>query len=640
MTWKYFSPVFNYENFEINIDNYSGWVGHKFFIYDLIRNLKPQKIVELGTHWGTSFYSMCQAVKDENYSGKIYAVDTWQGDKHSGFYDDSIYSTVRLVINRYYRSISTSLIKKTFDEALGYFEDSSIDLLHIDGLHTFDAVKHDFENWLPKVKSNGIIILHDTHETKGDFGVYRLWDELKNKYQTLDFFHSHGLGIIFLSQKNPFEIDLNTTWQHYYSNIFNINILQQQTEKQNTEISSLKNAIDAQNKTLNQIYNSRYFKLYKKLVLIKRIPSFISGIFCFILYTLIILVFFIINYITAFLVYLKRKKLNLDPSKKTIDGVSFIIPTWNKKDMVTVCVQELSQLLSQEQVSIKKEIIVIDNGSNDHTITSLRSIISEIPIRIIHFKHNLGFAKAINYGVKKSQYNYIYLLNNDMIPQPSFFNNLITYAQKLIDNKQPFFGIASQIFFFDPNRRREESGKTYLKLEFGFLKVAHFVENINLEISSITAYLGGGSSLINKELFLRLGKFDHRIYSPLYCEDLDISINAWKKGYPCYFLPSSKIIHHHRSSSNFLPHTPDYYMNNNFLVFILKNIESPALIFNHLFFFPILIITNQKYCSYAWNALLKIPNIFRSRLKNQRFRNLIPDNQLFDFTHFEIKNFE
>lgn len=129
-----------------------------------------------------------------------------------------------------------------FDEAVRAFEDSSIDLLHIDGLHTYEAVKHDYETWLPKVnKENGIILFHDVSEKSKDFGVYELWGELQEKYEALTFEHYHGLGVIFL---NSNFLSNNRTsskiWSNYYKNKSDIQELSNQINEKDRHIDLLK----------------------------------------------------------------------------------------------------------------------------------------------------------------------------------------------------------------------------------------------------------------------------------------------------------------------------------------------------------------------------------------------------------------
>ena len=65
-----------------------------------------------------------------------------------------------------------------FDEALGHFTDGSLDLVHIDGYHTYEAVSGDFEKWYPKVKPGGIVIFHDIAARLLDFGAWRFWSEV------------------------------------------------------------------------------------------------------------------------------------------------------------------------------------------------------------------------------------------------------------------------------------------------------------------------------------------------------------------------------------------------------------------------------------------------------------------------------
>lgn len=182
------------------------WVGHIPFASWLVRVGKPRVIVELGTHSGNSYFAICQAVKQYETGSKCYAVDTWQGDAHALSYGVEIYEMVRKHNEEYYASFST-LLRMTFDEALSNFEDASVDLLHIDGLHTYEAVKHDFETWLPKLAPGAIVLFHDTNVRKDDFGVWKYWAELKAQYANgIEFLHSHGLGVLQIPDEHNHNI--------------------------------------------------------------------------------------------------------------------------------------------------------------------------------------------------------------------------------------------------------------------------------------------------------------------------------------------------------------------------------------------------------------------------------------------------
>lgn len=171
------------------------WVMHIPFAFFLIQQLRPKILVELGVHTGNSFNAFCQAVALENTETKCYGVDLWQGDEHAGFYSDTIYSDLSYYQNLKYQRIG-SLIRKNFNEAVIDFEDGSIDLLHIDGLHTFEAVQNDFDLWLPKMSSNGVIIFHDTMVLQRGFGVYKFWNKVTSSYPHFEFRFGHGLGVL------------------------------------------------------------------------------------------------------------------------------------------------------------------------------------------------------------------------------------------------------------------------------------------------------------------------------------------------------------------------------------------------------------------------------------------------------------
>jgi uncharacterized protein (DUF3084 family) len=181
----------------------SAWLGHLPFAAWIVREVSPQTFVELGTHYGHSFFSFCQSVVEAGLSTKCYAVDTWQGDEHAGQYGDEIFEKVNNYHLEKYAGFAR-LLRTTFDDAVTYFADESIDLLHIDGLHTYEAVRHDFETWLPKLAPNAVVMFHDTNVRERNFGVWKLWAELQVIYpNNLEFVHSHGLGVLQLNSVPP-----------------------------------------------------------------------------------------------------------------------------------------------------------------------------------------------------------------------------------------------------------------------------------------------------------------------------------------------------------------------------------------------------------------------------------------------------
>jgi hypothetical protein len=174
---------------------FSTWVDHMAFAYDLVECLRPSVVVELGTYNGLSFFTFCQSMKENNIEGMCYAVDTWEGDTHTGGYDNSIVNDVRAHAREHYRGF-TYLLQMLFNEAVQHFDDESIDLLHIDGLHTYEAVKEDFETWYPKVSPGGIILFHDIEARMKDYGVWKFWAELTEEHETFHFHHGFGLGVL------------------------------------------------------------------------------------------------------------------------------------------------------------------------------------------------------------------------------------------------------------------------------------------------------------------------------------------------------------------------------------------------------------------------------------------------------------
>jgi len=176
---------------------FSTWIDHLPFGYDLMAALRPQTVVELGTFSGLSFFCFCQAAEELELQTHCHAVDTWEGDDHTGVYGEDIYRLVKAHQQALYPD-STTLLRMRFDQALPQFENGSLDMIHLDGLHTRDAVSEDFRQWYAKLKPGGIFLFHDVTARLPGFGVWQFWESLCEAHQgrSFTFYQGFGLGVL------------------------------------------------------------------------------------------------------------------------------------------------------------------------------------------------------------------------------------------------------------------------------------------------------------------------------------------------------------------------------------------------------------------------------------------------------------
>src|SRR6185295_15677988 len=205
-------------------------------------------------------------------------------------------------------------------------------------------------------------------------------------------------------------------------------------------------------------------------------------------------------------------------------------------------------------------------------------------VRVLALDRNYGFTGGNNRGIGQARTDIVVLLNNDMVVDRGFLKPLLDGF-----SDPSVFAVTSQIFFADPTRRREETGKTRGRFENGFFYLWHDEIGPNDEARETIPvfWAGGGSCAIDRKKYLQIGGLDS-LYHPFYVEDTDLSYQAWKRGWKCLLAPASRVVHKHRSTSKakFGDAFVDNTIRKNQYLFIWKNVTDLSMTFEHLVNLP------------------------------------------------------
>ena len=214
--------------------------------------------------------------------------------------------------------------------------------------------------------------------------------------------------------------------------------------------------------------------------------------------------------------------------------VCILVLNWNGADDTLECLASLKQLTYNNA-----EVVVIDNGSTDDSVSRIRQEFNDI--KILELESNLYFGGGNNEGLKWAHtkgFEYCIFLNNDTTVEPDFIEPLIAAFEP-----KPDIGIVAPLMCYhgDPGRIWYGGGK--VNLWTGTIAHRHIREPVSVVGDSAleTDYITGCCLMMPTALAMELGGFSPAFQ--MYGEDVDLSLRCKAKGKELLFVPRSRIYH-------------------------------------------------------------------------------------------------
>lgn len=237
---------------------------------------------------------------------------------------------------------------------------------------------------------------------------------------------------------------------------------------------------------------------------------------------------------------------------------SVIIPNWNGKHLLKVCLKSL-----RNQNYKDFEVILVDNGSVDGSVGYVKRYFPEV--KIIPLDKNYGFAKAVNEGIKASSGEYLVLINNDTEVDKNCLYYLVEAAKK---NKEVGFVAAKMLNFY--KRDTIDSAGDYIDV-VGHANNVGLGEKDGVRFNKpgFVFLVTGGGGLFKRQVFDKVGLFDEDYFA--YFEDVDLCFRAQLQGFKGWYEPKAKIYHIHKATALRIRPMVEYLQFRNMTMTIIKD---------------------------------------------------------------------
>lgn len=251
-------------------------------------------------------------------------------------------------------------------------------------------------------------------------------------------------------------------------------------------------------------------------------------------------------------------------------SISIILVNYNGCDFLADCLDSINRVINSDC-----EVIVIDNSSTDNSVEIVRDRFPSV--RVICSEVNLGFGKASNLAVDRSQGAYLLFLNTDTLLTENTPQILADYL-----DRHPDVGAIGARMTFPDNSYQLSSGRLpNLAIEF-IDKIRYRLDrrwhdllaNIyNKQYATVreVGWVTGACLMMRREIFHSLGGFDESFF--MYFEDKDLCKRVGELGYKVIYYPDTSIIHLLGGSSQNITKSVNNYYRDSQLYYYQKHLS-------------------------------------------------------------------
>ncbi len=227
--------------------------------------------------------------------------------------------------------------------------------------------------------------------------------------------------------------------------------------------------------------------------------------------------------------------------------VSFITVNWNTRGLLLKSLESLFAAAGDLNI----ETIVVDNGSMDGSAGAVKAAFPEL--QVIENKRNLGFARAVNQGLKRTGGPYIVIFNTDVIFTPGALQTMLAYAKENPDvalvgasllNED---GTPQNSFAPFPRLSTELFNKSLLRLLFP----QKYATKTSGQAARNVDSLVGACMLLRRGALEKVGGLDERYF--FYLEETDWAKRMHQAGFRVVHLAQAKVYHLQGKSANLYP---------------------------------------------------------------------------------------